>query len=106
MARRLLPGSPRRSVMRRAFASGMLCAGVALALATGCSSQPGSNDEGDEVTGAQAAPAEGQERIAETSAALESAIAGQLGHGAIDRAALAGPIARAVEAVPEEARPE
>jgi hypothetical protein len=82
----------------------MLCAGVALALAPGCSSQPASDV--DEVTGAQAAPAEGQERIAETTAALENAVAVQLGQGTIDRTALAGPIARAVEAYPEEARTE
>jgi hypothetical protein len=92
--------------MRRAFASGVLCAGVALALGTGCSSQPASNGEGDEITGAQTAPVEGQERVAETTAALTDAIAAQLGQGTIDRAALAGPIARVVESSPEEARPE
>jgi hypothetical protein len=72
----------------------------------GCAVQPASNDEVEQVSGEQSAPADGQERIAETTAALQDALTTQFVHGTIDRAALADPIDQVVQSYPEEARPE
>jgi hypothetical protein len=72
----------------------------------GCAVQPASNDEVDQVSGEQSAPADGQERIAETTTALQDALTTQFVQGKIDRAALAGPIDRVVQSFPEEARAE
>jgi hypothetical protein len=74
-------------------------AGAALALGVGCAVQPASNEEVDQVSGEQ-------ERIAETTAALQDALTTQFEQGTIDRAALAGPIDQVVQSFPEEARPE
>jgi hypothetical protein len=55
---------------------------------------------------AQASPATGQQRVAATTLKLEKAFTNQFVQGKIDRAALSGPIADAVAAMPEAAQPK
>jgi hypothetical protein len=68
---------------------------MALASGMGCAVQPASNEEVDP-----------QDRIAETTAALQDALTAQFVQGTIDPAALARPIEGVLQSFPEEARPE
>jgi hypothetical protein len=85
--------------MKRNGASVALSVGVALGLSLACSARA-------EPTPQQGSlPAE-QVRIAEATLSLENAFRDQFVQGKIDREALAAPIDRVMQAMPEAARPK
>jgi hypothetical protein len=85
--------------MKRNGASVVLSGGVALGLSLACSAHA-------EPTPQQGSlPAE-QVRIAEATLSLENAFRDQFVQGKIDRDALAAPIDRVMQAMPEAARPK
>lgn len=89
--------------MKLTHVSVALSAGLALAMAMGCSAQVEPSNQ--EPSASQASPSvPAQERIAQTTLKLESAFADQFVRGKIDRSTL--PIDGVVQAMPEAARPK
>jgi hypothetical protein len=84
--------------MKRNGASVALSAGVALGLSLACSARA------EPIPQQGSLPAE-QVRVAEATLSLENAFRDQFVQGKIDREALAAPIDRVMQAMPEQARP-
>jgi hypothetical protein len=81
-------------------------AGVALGIAALGSPARADQSSASSAPSTQAAAASGQQRIGETTWALENAFKDQFVRGAIDRTALAAPIDEVLKAMPEAARPQ
>jgi hypothetical protein len=90
--------------MKMKYVSVALTAGLALGLTLGCVAQADTSTH--ESSSSQAAPRDGQARLAETTQKLEDAFADQFVHGRVDRSSLAAPIGDVVKAMPEAARPK
>ena len=81
-------------------------AGVALGIAALGPTARADESSASPGPSSQAAPASGQQRVADVTWTLENAFRDQFVRGAIDRSALAGPIDDVLKAMPEAARPE